>query len=670
MRAPHRGWARLLPLAAALAAPAPALADSLLELPDPDPLATLEAAEALPLTRSGALVYPAPGLPALIRPGEEIVARVRVRRAMTPPPGVQQPRILAPWAGRLLARGLVILPGARPWAELPLEVVQIRPENEGSVYRLRLGVPPWALPGVYDLEVTGPGLRDVKVRSVRVLGREPEPALELPVVASGAALRQEAEALWLAGAPAVLVPGGLLEAERALARTPVATFAVPAAEESRAYLCVDLEAEVARAAAAAAGCSGAEAEAMDCLVRSTGGAGGLERCGDELISWARRAGPPSFVVGLGSVSLVGLPEADGPAPSRAIELVRLRRGGAGRLERLLRLPATLSLAPSPRAARLALRDAGLGRDLLLLAPDPPASWSGGAELRALIDDPGGGGSKVLVVTRGEPLGPRAIGGPATVRLERVPPRPRAGPEQVWGLDPARYELAAWAPREQLQPAGLLVRPGRGEALLSISIAHPPSSRLELGFVAPASATGYRVRVEGSGRRARIAAAAPASGDPCRPDGAAFSIEVDPGPEEPLELVLSAASGPERSARLVGPGGPVVVGRPARFEVVRPTGAPPATVAYRFGDGASALGPSVEHRYLGSGEVVLCALPLEADGTMGEPLVRALDVLAPGDPESRGPGRRDLSLAVALVGIFVATLLLLPAGRNIVGARRR
>ena len=173
--------------------PAVCRAESLLELFRPDPLADLDASETLPRTRRGQVIYPDSGIPALLRPGGEVRARVRVRRAMTPPPGVQQPFFLLDWQAKLFAQPPLAALDTTGQIEIPLEVVQIRPEDEGFVYRIRLRVPGFLPAGVYDLEVVGPGLRDLNPRAVRVLPTEPED-LEIYVVSSGQALWQEASA--------------------------------------------------------------------------------------------------------------------------------------------------------------------------------------------------------------------------------------------------------------------------------------------------------------------------------------------------------------------------------------------------------------------------------------------------------------------------------------------
>lgn len=117
------------------------------------------------------LLYPRPGLPALVRPGALLVTRVRLPTPLTPPPGYQQEKALRGWSVELLGRGFVV--GGEHRYEL--RVSDVRPDaDEGLVYRASIRIPPWVAPGVYDLRLQGPWAgHDVAVASVRVLGDGP-----------------------------------------------------------------------------------------------------------------------------------------------------------------------------------------------------------------------------------------------------------------------------------------------------------------------------------------------------------------------------------------------------------------------------------------------------------------------------------------------------------------
>lgn len=131
---------------------------------------------------SFAVVYPRPGLPALVAAGALLTVRVRVPAALTPPPGAQQPAVLAPWSAQLSGRVLPVLGDKDEAAVYPLPVVDLRPDDpSGLVYRLSLPVPAWTAPGSYDLWVRGPGGNQRHGASVFVRAPEVWPRLAVHV---------------------------------------------------------------------------------------------------------------------------------------------------------------------------------------------------------------------------------------------------------------------------------------------------------------------------------------------------------------------------------------------------------------------------------------------------------------------------------------------------------
>ncbi|MDD9932491.1 MAG: hypothetical protein OXT09_02745 [Myxococcales bacterium] len=123
------------------------------------------------------LVYPRPGLPAVVHAGELLVARVRLPTPLTPPPGTQQPRALSKWHAELIGRARTAETGM---VELhhAAGVVDVRPDGPQSlVYRATIPVPAWLAPGTYDLQVETPGGSARARALVRVLAQGAVPRL-------------------------------------------------------------------------------------------------------------------------------------------------------------------------------------------------------------------------------------------------------------------------------------------------------------------------------------------------------------------------------------------------------------------------------------------------------------------------------------------------------------
>ncbi|MEM9067386.1 MAG: hypothetical protein AAGE52_02740 [Myxococcota bacterium] len=156
------------------------------------------------------LIYPRPGLPALVRAGQPLVVRVRLPAPLTPPPGIQQERALRGWSAALLGQADLVLSPAE--FRYDLRVRDVRADTNASlVYRVTIVVPPWAAPGTYALQLGSPGSSVQTLAGVvRVLNRAPV-LRRLPVDAEVSDLRGLDTDAWLVdGAlPSALVGEGL-----------------------------------------------------------------------------------------------------------------------------------------------------------------------------------------------------------------------------------------------------------------------------------------------------------------------------------------------------------------------------------------------------------------------------------------------------------------------------
>ncbi|MGD8862393.1 MAG: hypothetical protein PVI30_20445 [Myxococcales bacterium] len=125
--------------------------------------------DALPQVGAPMLVYPRAGLPAVVRAGDDLVARVRLPVALTPPPGIQQARALRGFRARLWG-GAVPLGREVPVARVAVPVVDVRPDGPRSlVYRVRIPVPAWLAPGSYLLSLRVPGGQWLRSDALRVI---------------------------------------------------------------------------------------------------------------------------------------------------------------------------------------------------------------------------------------------------------------------------------------------------------------------------------------------------------------------------------------------------------------------------------------------------------------------------------------------------------------------
>jgi hypothetical protein len=152
------------------------------------------------------LLYPAPGLPAVVHAGEPLIARLRTPSALTPPPGVQQERVLERWTVELRSSALHVGVDAKERHRHILPVNSIRPDGGDSlVYRVRIEIPAYVAPGTYAFALQTPfGTRSAE-QAVSVLGPGATPRLvRLPpgmLLPPPAAGTWPAD-VWLAGAAA------------------------------------------------------------------------------------------------------------------------------------------------------------------------------------------------------------------------------------------------------------------------------------------------------------------------------------------------------------------------------------------------------------------------------------------------------------------------------------
>jgi hypothetical protein len=102
------------------------------------------------------LLSPSPGKPVRALPGDSFSFEVRTATALTPPPGIQEPRAHRAFHVWLCAEGIPLAGPARLC--FPLSVLDLRPlDSHGLGYRVKVGVPAWLAPGDYDLGVRFPG---------------------------------------------------------------------------------------------------------------------------------------------------------------------------------------------------------------------------------------------------------------------------------------------------------------------------------------------------------------------------------------------------------------------------------------------------------------------------------------------------------------------------------
>jgi len=123
-----------------------------------------------------ALIYPRPGLPAVVEAGERLVTRVRVPSGLTPPPGIQKDRALRGWSAELVGQSVPLGDGGEH--RYRTRVVDVRPDGQSTlVYRASIEVPRWAAPGTYGLRMTAPGGADAVAGAVRIVSPGDEPRL-------------------------------------------------------------------------------------------------------------------------------------------------------------------------------------------------------------------------------------------------------------------------------------------------------------------------------------------------------------------------------------------------------------------------------------------------------------------------------------------------------------
>lgn len=101
------------------------------------------------------LHYPRPGLPALAHPGEELRLRVELPLALTPAPGIQQPRALQGWQALLTGRSPIAEGNAG--IRFAPRIRGIYPiDRHTGIYEVVVGLSPAMPPGTYDVRITPP----------------------------------------------------------------------------------------------------------------------------------------------------------------------------------------------------------------------------------------------------------------------------------------------------------------------------------------------------------------------------------------------------------------------------------------------------------------------------------------------------------------------------------
>ncbi len=110
-----------------------------------------------PARAARGLLSPTPEAPARAAPGAFFVFEVQTASALTPPPGVQEPRAYRAFSVALCARGIA-LGDAPEQLCFGLSIQNLRPLASHSLaYRVEVFVPQWVAPGAYSLRARFPG---------------------------------------------------------------------------------------------------------------------------------------------------------------------------------------------------------------------------------------------------------------------------------------------------------------------------------------------------------------------------------------------------------------------------------------------------------------------------------------------------------------------------------
>ena len=113
------------------------------------------------------LLSPSQAKPAHAEPGGSFSLMVRSATALTPPPGIQEPRAHRAFGVWLCAAGISL--GAPARICFPLPVDDLRPLASHSLeYRVDVKLPYWVAPGSYELGVRFPGGTQSVVDGLRV----------------------------------------------------------------------------------------------------------------------------------------------------------------------------------------------------------------------------------------------------------------------------------------------------------------------------------------------------------------------------------------------------------------------------------------------------------------------------------------------------------------------
>jgi len=137
-------------------------------LPEDDYIDRYGGDEAGALNRKSRILVPSPASPLTVAPGERAFILVRLRQALTPPPGIQKKAALEGWSGYISGKRVLSFPEKSAAIRFPLRIVQVRPSDLKAIYRVTFSVHELTPKGSYDIHMKGPGLDHLIRNSLRV----------------------------------------------------------------------------------------------------------------------------------------------------------------------------------------------------------------------------------------------------------------------------------------------------------------------------------------------------------------------------------------------------------------------------------------------------------------------------------------------------------------------
>jgi hypothetical protein len=118
------------------------------------------------------IISPSQESPLHISRGQDLKVKVKLRIALTPPPGVQQKKALLYWKAWLLNPYPGIPYQTKKTKEVyPLEIKAIRGSSHPFIYIAEFKLPPWIPENRYHLKLKGPGLSSISKNSVFIKGK-------------------------------------------------------------------------------------------------------------------------------------------------------------------------------------------------------------------------------------------------------------------------------------------------------------------------------------------------------------------------------------------------------------------------------------------------------------------------------------------------------------------